>query len=146
MRHTLFYLLLAAVLLTGCKYEDGPLVSIRSPKGRMVGSKQITSYVVNGVDSTFLFDSLYVGTEYLDKGMFFDLHDLNDNLWISECAPGMWGFHDSDNYILYLVLPSCNGRQFWRYQEWRVLKLTSKNLWLESAISGDNTTLRFQRN
>ena len=146
MRHTLFYLLLAAVLLTGCKYEDGPWVSIRSAKNRVFGSKRIESYIVNGIDSTFLFDSLYAGTDYEDKGMFFDLHDANDNLWIPYCAPGVWVFPDQKNFYIYLAFPGCNGREFWRWQEWRVTRLTQKDLWLESERPNEQASLRFRSN
>ena len=149
MKYLLPFTLLAAVLLTGCKYEDGPLVSIRSAKNRVFGSKKVEAYIVNGIDSTFLFDSLYAGTEYMtnkESGIFFDLHDANYNLTISDCAPGIWGFHDSKAYYLYLSFPGCNGREFWRRQEWRVTRLTQKDLWLESERPNEQASLRFRSN
>ena len=144
MRKWSFFAFCFLLLLAGCKYEDGPLVSLRGKQARVVGAKKVESYIVNGVDSTFLFDSLYAGTEYGAKGMFFDLHDLSYNVFLTECGQGHWGFNDQTRESMYIVLPNCLNGEFTRRNAWHILRLTHRELWLESEEPSDDCQLRFK--
>ena len=144
MKYLVSFMLLAAVLLTGCKYEDGPWVSLRGKEARVVGSKKVEAYIVNGVDSTFLFDSIFSGTDYAEKGIFFDLHDLSYNVFLTGCGQGSWAFNGQTRERMSFFLPNCANGEFTRHHAWHILRLTHRELWLESEVLGDDCQLRFK--
>ena len=43
-------MVIAVLLLAGCKYEDGPAISLRSKKARAANTWQIDKAFENGVD------------------------------------------------------------------------------------------------
>ena len=53
MKNKIYIILLLIATTMSCKkYEDGPLISLRSPKNRLKGEWHVVKYTNNGVDST----------------------------------------------------------------------------------------------
>ena len=48
----LFLILICFVTFSCKKYEDGPTVSLRTKKARVVNKWKVDSYYINGVDKT----------------------------------------------------------------------------------------------
>ncbi|WMJ72189.1 hypothetical protein RCC89_03260 [Cytophagaceae bacterium ABcell3] len=55
MRNYFFILALLFITITGCKkYEDGPLVSLRSPETRITGNWAIEGYYIDGENAEII--------------------------------------------------------------------------------------------
>ena len=72
MKKVILILAISASILNGCKYEDGPWVSLRSAKNRLYGTYTLATYTVNGVDSLSLFN------DSLDLHIKIYHEDVND--------------------------------------------------------------------
>jgi len=52
MKKTVLILVVMAALMSSCKkYEEGPCISFRSAKNRVIGYHTLTKFTVNGIDS-----------------------------------------------------------------------------------------------
>jgi len=51
MKKIILFLLILAGIVEGCRYDDGPLISFHSVKGRLEGTWQIIGFTSDGVDS-----------------------------------------------------------------------------------------------
>lgn len=108
---------LSTLTITGCKkYEDGPLISLRSREARVANTWKIDNYKVNGTDYTSLMGG-YSETFTKSGGYSYESSILNGS--------GTWKFrnHDEeialtgtanqDNYTL--VILKLEEKEFWYY-------------------------------
>ena len=56
MKKDFIIFIVIATLITACKYEDGPLVSLRSKQDRIIAIWEVESLTIDGVDSTSLYN------------------------------------------------------------------------------------------
>lgn len=71
MKKIFLLFIAAASVFIGCKkYEDGPIISLRSSKNRLLGQHTLIKYTVDGVDSLESYhDSLGIFFDFIyDKG------------------------------------------------------------------------------
>ena len=70
---TLFSLLIFFIITNSCKYEEGPILSIRTAKNRLCDKTwQMEKYIKNGVDisDSLKEDAFNVFIRFFDEGNF----------------------------------------------------------------------------
>lgn len=137
------FFLASAIFMSCSKYEDGPLLSLKTKKARLVNKWKIEKYYVNNVDYT---SSLYDGTymEFSDNGDFHFTLITEGSLTIEDTTviDGTWEFSkkkdDVDvtmNYTYY---------DFWsdeyiqttQIQNWEIIMLKNEAISFESITGG----------
>ncbi len=119
----LFLLVFTCILLSSCKkYEDGPLVSIRSKTDRLSNFWMVDSYTVDGEDST----NKYIDfTWRFGKDQSFDFFGtLNGARW---ARTGIWEFTGNHAFIGMMNLASDS------LYEFEIMKLKERKLWFSQV-------------
>ncbi|NTW31456.1 MAG: hypothetical protein HGB12_02330 [Bacteroidetes bacterium] len=136
------YILFFAIILIACgkTYDDGPSITFRSAKNRIVGTWKVDKFYIDGADSTDEFNSkLGCQIEFLKdpfpqsyKCFKLYLKQCNDNAIYS----GYWCFLSSTNKnkvqidllkdTTFINAIGTFGSE--RYGRWTILKLTNKEL------------------
>lgn len=120
-------LLLMLILLSGCYYDDGPIVSLRTPEKRLVNKWRYSYVTVNGTDVTKLYKNFYMEFKKDNTAAFFFKDLLIDN--------AKWKFSDDYRYI-YLSFAINNNEL---KEEFYILKLKKEELWLKNDSGGIST-------
>jgi len=146
MKKTFLTLLILTAVIDGCKkYEDGPLISLRSAYARIQNTFTLTQYTVNGVDSLSLYnDSLY-------NVFIFEWNEMDD---VYDCrlygprkdgklSVVYWYWELSDkNKILDVTFSggdcSAGTGPFGSLKKpkWQILRLTNKELKMKTDFNG----------
>ena len=123
-------LALAMMLPTGCKkYEDGPLMSLRSKKGRIANTWLAESVLKNGVDSTMYFAA--AGSELVmekDGSVTATIYRTNGVQSDTTNSEGRWELHEK-NEVFALILTDLKTSEVdtnW----WYITRLKEKEFWL----------------
>jgi len=121
------------IITTGCrKYPDGPDLSFRSKKQRLFGYWNMEKWIQNNVeDSAQLAYQRKFGFAK-DGTYYFSLTDPTIGTVIN--FNGTWEFRDRKEQLVLGLDDPLNGMQ---YEVWDILRLTSKELWLENVSSGN---------
>ena len=139
-------LLCIAALFAGCNkdYEDGPAISLRSKEARVTGQKHIKSYVVNGIDSTFVFDSIYARTSYATQGLYFDHLGSDFTISCGACqAVGFWELLNGGKQIT-IYLPFTFDGVFGYRGAYDIQRLSDRELWVNAVVSGKIVQIKFE--
>jgi hypothetical protein len=126
---------IAVMLFAGCfKYEDGPMISLRSKTKRLTGVwKQIT--VEFDGEETETVGSVKV--EYKKDGSL-EYREMTDGRIRNE--PGTWEWLDKKNYIL----EKADTADY--YIGYEIMRLANNELWLKQAITDDqNQVLKYKK-
>ncbi len=125
------------LLLAGCKYEDGPLLSIRSKDARVVNTWVPEKADINGVDglktdgngaayingdSTGYFLGLKEVTFLGEGGCFLVYKTSQDNNYT-----GTWEFSKDKQLISIRLSPPLNGMPYVS-MDWEILRLNENHL------------------
>lgn len=150
MKKIIIIIGLSAILFNSCKkYEDGPLISFRSPTNRLLGKWEVESVSINGVDNTSVYiDSCGCRFSFHSEKhtpIYFALFDCND----AYSYAGSFHFVDYE-YIDIFTSAKCNTDTciyndtipiFGPFRtmissNWDVKKLSNKNMWIENNNDG----------
>lgn len=137
------------------KYEDGPLISLKSKAKRLNGLWRATKQVENGKE--FLNDHT-IELNLLDdakdpEGSFgtYTLYTSNGSNNIEKYY-GVWELSDDkENIIMYYYNVEYNYGQGWNTQNLhftitqKILRLTNKELWLEQNDPSYHLYLEFEK-
>jgi hypothetical protein len=133
--YTSILIIVFFLVVSSCKkYPDGPLISLRSKDARLTARWQMEKYLVNGADSTEKLNpgnSKYnIAFNHGNKPQVFT--DINYNGFYEfredKSIIRIYGFLYPLNYEFGLILnDDC---------EWKILRLTHKQLWLETSLQG----------
>jgi len=119
-------LVLLAVLsfLNGCKYEEGPAISLRSKKARVENSWSVEKFIdAEGVS----YDDPFPDAEYtFTKDGKFTLKDNSGEI------AGTWVFSESKKNIILSYTQGAVGSD-----EYRILKLKDKEFWFQNILRGE---------
>ncbi|MBA4319098.1 MAG: hypothetical protein C0412_11925 [Flavobacterium sp.] len=151
MKRNVILALILLLLFASCKYEDGPLISLRSKEKRLLGEWGVVSLTVDGIDSTQLYnDSCGCGMRFYK--------DYNDDYFldISSCKElysGLAYFHAKFSFIeknkclkvitgdnggipitFIPIGPVCPGKT----TIWEIQRLTHKQFWFSCALYNKN--------
>jgi hypothetical protein len=126
-RNILLFLIIIFII-TGCKkYDDGPTISFRSKKARVVGKWVTEKWIVDKYELTYILD--YDRTAEFTKDGIYRFHE-SDPLTLEETnLEGTWDFR-SEKEQLILGLPTGRDNSM-NYVLWDIIRLKNKELWLE---------------
>jgi hypothetical protein len=153
MRYSFYMVCLACLWmtlgLTGCNYEDGPVISLRSKRARMAVARPMTYYENNGIDSTAALNQRFADSigDFAGKFYFsyepsnevqgiYDSEDIRNGKGL-----GYWLIYGYDDFESISI---CGlGGQTWPCPYWwTVTRLTHSKLWLERPAG---RKLRFEK-
>lgn len=117
-----------------CKYDNGPLVSIRTKEARVINSWAYELTLRNGLNVTTA--SVPGAINYVNSSIGFDnnglfslIEDIDSTLTVYD---GTWGFSDKkESILLTYTSNSIPSRELF------IRKLTHKRLWLEEVINDE---------
>lgn len=120
---------LGTVTVSSCKkYEDGPSFSLLSKKSRLEGPWKLESATQNGTDITALF-VLALGANYvleIEKDGNYRTEGTNP-------VKGSWSLGEDKDDIRFMSSAAGSTEE-----SYRILRLTSKELWLKQTdTNGD---------
>ena len=121
--------IILAVILPSCqKYEDGPFISLASAKSRAVNTWKMDRMISNGSDVTAYFNLLSP-----DFTVELKSDDSYTTTWSSILSEsGTWTFDNpKENIIL-----TTSGTAY--TTNWNILKLTKDELWVKFTDGTDN--------
>lgn len=120
---------LAATTFTGCKkYDDGPLISLRFKKARLVNTWKIEKIIKNGQQQSLSNDNKNSRYQFSKDGTF-----TLRNTSTSVSYTGTWVFTDSKEKLKVIY---SMGKLSINY-EYTILRLKKKELWLKQDDDGD---------
>jgi hypothetical protein len=153
----IFVLSIILIFVVACRYEDGPLISLRSSEKRLVGTWRVTGFEKNGVSvldewrSQYDWRLTFFGKE---SDHYFTATNCNcyidtDDVTLTY-ASGLWLFYNDNetklsfkfNFKYYDYKP-CKGMGVYPLisgysLDFDILKLSNSKLWLNSIDSLDN--------
>ncbi len=139
----IYCLLILATLfvISGCKYDEGPLISLRSKRKRVINSwkydvvKRNELNVTNGSpEFSIIYSESSIG--FGENGRFSTIIAYNDSLTNFPVQhDGSWEFsEEKEQIIMFFDAPyPLSGET----QTWDISKLREKDLWTEEQF-GDN--------
>jgi hypothetical protein len=133
----LFFILI--FISQGCKkYDDGPTISLRSKKARVVGKWVTDKWIIDKTDFTS-FLNIDRRVEFTDDGIYhYQEYSASDQLVTD--LQGSWAFRQEKEQLL-LGLPSGSDSTM-VYELWDIMRLKNKKLWLEYVDYGfPNSTI-----
>jgi hypothetical protein len=112
-------------LFSGCKkFEDGPLLSLRTKKSRISGNWKIGSATYNGNDQTELYQGIISEWEIKSSGSYSikSISGASDN--------GTWEFGEDKDDVYFKSDSPANPEQ-----SFRILRLKHKDVWLRQILT-----------
>ncbi|MEI6851676.1 MAG: hypothetical protein WCL06_02495 [Bacteroidota bacterium] len=135
MRLTKLLLLLTFLILAtfACKkYEDGPAISLRSRKARVVGRWITDKWMIDKLTYTSLSDT-NKRIEFADDGSCI-FHESNPITHVITDLQGNWSFRENKEQLL-LEFSSATDITL-NVQLWDILRLKNNEIWLERVDYG----------
>lgn len=133
-------------LISGCKYEDGPVISFRSACKRVEGTYTIDKFEVNGNDSL----GVFIARNCNGKVDFFDISKINGNLSIYDCRySGTFDLRDGNKKIAISFDGTTSSGQMgivpWEKgisNTWDIIELKDKSMTFETTYDGNLIKIR----
>lgn len=143
MKKIILLFLILTAITEGCKkYDEGPLLSLRSAKKRVYGSYTLTQYTVNGVDSLSLFnDSLCNKLNfYFDTDWDLDVCNIYGKRKDGKISSLGWTWElVNKNKILKVNNTVCSSGTgpfiSQAHPEWEILRLTNSELKMKTTYN-----------
>lgn len=113
-------------LIAACNYEDGPLVSLHTPKARVVNKWKYHSVTMNGLSITSLYTNAYA--EFKKNGdatFYFRPDSINYGNWEL----------DDDMKMIYIDMIDQYGIETW-WEDYNITKLKENEMWINGDING----------
>lgn len=116
------------MLLMAChKYENGPFISFRSVKNRVIGNWKLVSYSSNGKE---VIDSITSGEEVFWK--FNENYTLERDFNYGKIITGEWEIDSDNNVIVTLKMPlTAQGATYFEKDTLNLTRLTNQEMWIE---------------
>jgi hypothetical protein len=134
-----------ALLLATCKkYEEGPLISLRTVKNRIYGKWKIEEYFINGVDSAFFFPGKLV---FAAESKYDDVCQYQMGIYGDTRK---WGLKNKKSEIIFEYHLPPGNRDYFPFHFlnnscpplWEIKKLKNKEMIFESVC--DNVQYRIK--
>ena len=114
-------------IFVGCKkYDNGPVISLRSKKARVVGKWVTEMWLRNKYEQIWMLDTARKA-EFTKDGIY-RYHEYNPFTHKAIDLEGTWDFR-LDKEQLFLTIPINTDST--NYQLWDIIRLKNKALWLE---------------
>jgi hypothetical protein len=123
MKRIACFLLMVLVFMSCGKFEEGPMISFRSVKNRVVGEWTLDKFVSNGVDSTEFY--LNGGTEDFNfsKDLTLEYTQVGQDM-----VSGTWEIQDN-LILLRLEKKSPQGLNYIEQDTLELSRLTNTEMW-----------------
>jgi len=157
MKKLSIYLVLVLAVLSGCKkYEDGPLISLRSKEKRLCQKWELNKMEYNGQSQTINAGMGYFYWDIDKNGSIEQSIDLNG---VTESMTAEWEWSE-DKESIYIIEPlTKDGRNTLFYTpfknnsgvnvdlrtEFQIIKLKYDELILEFSEAGDHIRMEFDQ-
>ena len=134
------YILLSIFIMSACgKYDEGPDFSLKTKKSRLHGDWELKAAFING--------SLQTSTNYIkynfSKDGYFGLTVMdNSSGQYLNIQDGTWEFIDKKEFLRLKYLS--NG-QVVQLVEWKLLRLTNKDFFVEYEDNADKIRMEFKK-
>lgn len=124
------------ILLASCsKYDEGPIVSLRSKKQRAANTWQVSlSTNASGGDNT---DQYLTATYVLNEDGSASFSDTDDQIE----ASGTWSFTDSKKVISINLSGTNSGQVYNAIFNWKIIRLKEKEMKVEVVENLSKQTL-----
>ena len=152
MKKLFIILFVTTIVFSGCKkYKEGPLISFRTVTMRIMGTWQVTEYISNGVDSLQYYND--------SCGANLSINDIEDYDWQFHVGfingkkefDGVFNL-SKDNKVLYVSSGYDNYNNYFNgpflpntKSNWKILKLTNKELKVTVDINNKNYKMSFKK-
>lgn len=120
MKRLIFPILVLIFALSGCYYDDGPVISLRTPEARLVNKWKYQKFTQNGMDLT---DSYAHSWAEFKKDKNAEFYDQSTDYHYY----GTWEF--SDDFKTLYVDFSDDSSNIWS-KDYTILKLRNKEIWM----------------
>jgi hypothetical protein len=116
------------MLLMAChKYENGPFISFRSVKSRVIGNWKLVAYTVDGEDQL---DSLVDDQEFWWR--FKEDYTLEKDMGGTKPITGEWEIDENNDIVVTLKVETSVAGDFYMEKDTLYLtRLTNKEMWAE---------------
>jgi len=122
-------MLVSTTMLTSCKkYEEGPAISFRSKKSRVVNSWKVDKIIINGQPESFTDDITFN----------FKKDNTYEVLYDGEREAGTWDFNSNKEELILKENGSSSA------EIWKIIKLKNNELWVEFIDYDDKIEIRFK--
>ena len=144
-----------------CRYEEGPVISLNSVRGRLLGAWKVTEFTCEGVDSLQYYnDSCGCDISFIDHKDSFDERDkllfYNCHIASDDNYPSFWarfGLIENKNiiFITFNEYPLSNWGVYKHFgpilidSRWEILRLTKDELKISSDVDDRNYILSFEK-
>jgi len=131
-RLCVLFLVIISLSFTGCYYEDGPVISLRTPESRLVNKWKFQKVTINGLDRTSDYSHGYVEFSKDNSSTFYIDTAFQYN--------ASWEFSDDYKTLSLdcIFIDSLGTDSTWS-NDYYILKLRDKEMWMESE-DGNVTT------
>jgi len=133
---TLMFAVCTIIALSGCKYEDGPGLSLRSKKARVTAKWEVKKVLYNSFDETSEYG--YYMWEIGKDGTFFLTDGQNHLFGGCKCESGEWDFVLDKEALDFRYDDG-------RIERYNIKRLTTNDLWMEFIDSGDTRYMELSR-
>lgn len=127
---------ITTIALSSCnKYEDGPIVSLKSKKARVENTWVVAEATNEGNDVTSTYDrfELYLS---IDGDATLEAEYQLGDIQVTTSTDGTWSFNNNkEDLILDYENDDAD-------EEYQILKLSSDELWLR--VKGDDLEIHFE--
>jgi len=143
MKFKLIYICaLFVFMILSCKYEEGPLLSLRTKKNRLTNEtwslrEVVIDDQVYTSEDTISLDCIVQNCTFTDNSFFIIQKVINQNGFPELIEfNGDWSFIDNKNKIKVSYINS-EGEK--KVIEKDILRLTKSEFWFEAEVNGCNT-------
>ena len=125
------------IALSGCKYEDGPGISLRSKKARVTAKWELKKVLYNSFDGSAEY-GFYTWEIRKDGTFFVDLDGPYNIFGGGKVEIGEWDFVLDKEAIDFRYDDG-------RIERYNIKRLTTNDLWMEFIDSGDTLYMELSR-
>jgi hypothetical protein len=153
MKKLLIIFCFLTIIISGCRYKEGPLISFRSVERRLNGTWQVIGLTSDGIDSLQYYNDscgskMNLEFYYPDGSPIYDTRIGFDG----DKKGFGGGISLSDNKKVMNVSMNNGATNYWRLgpigngkSNWKILKLTMKELKISTDYNGRNYRISFKK-
>lgn len=151
----LLFVITLVFVLSGCRYEEGPVLSLTSVKKRLAGFWEVVGFTCEGLDSL----QYYKDSCGCEMGFYQNTShtDFFNDVWFRDCYykqylagyVGEFRFDDNKNF-LYVYFngsyaPTTHYGPILINSKWEILRLTKEEFKISSDVNGKNYIVSFEK-
>ena len=152
MKKIVLLIVAITIIVCGCKkYEEGPCISFRSAKSRIIGDWLVTEFNVDHNDELQLFNDSCGCIMYIpDKSDYQQINFLDCKNYLSGEFEGSYSFN-RNHTVLRVYFDYLNNVVFTRYgpfartSEWEILRLTKDEFKVSTIIDKIEYVIFFKK-